>query len=88
MITTSVSFECVTVTHLIRIQLRARARFSQPRQNDASVRDRGKSASCAEQWEVITSVGKKNGVDDLIDATESAAIPVLRPVFLERANHT
>lgn len=29
------------------------------RRNGASVRDRGKSASRAEQWEVITSIGKK-----------------------------
>lgn len=42
-----------------------------------SVRDRGKSASRPEQWQVITSVGKKNDVNDLIDATGSVAIPVL-----------
>lgn len=59
------------------------ARFrNHVRRNDASVRDRGKSASRAKQWKIITSVGKKIGMDDLSDATEFVTIPVYVLFFL------
>jgi len=64
--------------------------FSQPRQKERFeyARPWKKCIAHGTMGSHVTSVGKKNGVDDLIDATESAAIPVLHPVFFPKERIT